>query len=90
MTFSLTAYCPQTRMVGVAITTSSICVGSRCPWVRGRVGAVATQNVTLPSLGPEILDRLESGMLPDAALEDVLRGREFNRPWRQGPPWASE
>ncbi|RJF91806.1 DUF1028 domain-containing protein [Noviherbaspirillum saxi] len=78
MTFSLTAYCPETRMVGVAITTSSICVGSRCPWVRAGAGAVATQNVTLPSLGPDILDRLEAGMGPADALADALRGREFN------------
>ncbi|MGY9013257.1 MAG: DUF1028 domain-containing protein, partial [Rhodobacterales bacterium] len=37
-------------MFGVAITTSSICVGSRCPHVRAGVGAVATQNITDPHL----------------------------------------
>ena len=43
-------------MVGVAITTSSICVASRCPWVRSGVGAAATQNITDPSLGNLMLD----------------------------------
>lgn len=78
MTFSLTAYCPKTRMVGVAITTSSISVGSRCPWVRGRVGAVATQNVTLPSIGQDILELLEGGILPKAALDKVLKKDSFS------------
>ena len=48
MTFSITAVDPETGHVGVAITTSSIAVGSRCPWVRAGVGAVATQNITDP------------------------------------------
>ena len=51
MTFSISGFCQKTSMVGVAITTSSICVASRCPWVRAGVGAAATQNVTDPSLG---------------------------------------
>ena len=34
MTFSILGFCKKTKMTGVAITTSSISVGSRCPWVR--------------------------------------------------------
>lgn len=33
MTFSISGFCQKTDMVGVAITTSSICVASRCPWL---------------------------------------------------------
>jgi uncharacterized Ntn-hydrolase superfamily protein len=65
-------------MVGIAITTSSICVGSRCPWVRAGVGAVATQNVTLPSLGNEVLDEIESGLSAQEALDKVTKGREHS------------
>ena len=38
MTFSIVGHCPKTDMAGVAITTSSICVGSRCPHVLAGAG----------------------------------------------------
>ncbi len=78
MTFSVSGYCSETGMVGTAVTTSSIAVGSRCPWARAGVGAVSTQNVTLPSLGPEILDLLEDGMDPEAALNKALKKNGFS------------
>lgn len=77
MTFSIAGRCARTGMVGIAITTSSICVGARCPWVRAGVGAVATQNVTDPSLGPKALDLLQGGMAAKAALERVMAGAPF-------------
>jgi len=77
MTFSITGYCSRTHMTGVAITTSSICVASRCPWVRAGVGAVATQNVTDPSLGPLVLDYLQAGDNASDALNKVINGREY-------------
>ena len=49
-------------MVGVVISSSSISVASRCPWVRAGVGAASTQNVTDPSLGNLMLDYLEQGL----------------------------
>ena len=73
MTFSIVGRCPDTGQLGIAISSSSISVGARCPWVRSGVGAVATQNVTLPALGPQILDFLEDGQLaPAAALDRAL------------------
>jgi uncharacterized Ntn-hydrolase superfamily protein len=67
MTFSIAGRCARTGMFGVAITTSSIAVAARCPWVRAGVGAVSTQNVTDPRLGPKGLDLLEQGLsAPDA------------------------
>ena len=75
MTFSIVGRCSRTGMFGVAITTSSICVAARCPWARAGVGAVATQNVTDPSLGPAILDRLAAGDEASAALAAVIEGR---------------
>ena len=50
MTFSISGFCQKTGMVGVAITTSSICVASRCPWVKAGVGAASTQNIRDPTL----------------------------------------
>jgi uncharacterized Ntn-hydrolase superfamily protein len=73
MTFSVIGRCPETGQLGIAISSSSIAVGARCAWARAGVGAVATQNVTLPSLGPQILDSLEHGQLaPKAALDRAL------------------
>jgi len=61
-------------MVGVAITTSSIAVTGRCAWVRAGVGAVATQNLTDPVLGIQILDLMEEGVPADTALKEVVAG----------------
>ena len=73
MTFSIIGRCPETGQVGIAISSSSIAVGARCPWVRAGVGAVSTQNITLPALGPQILDLLEREQIaPAEALERVL------------------
>jgi uncharacterized Ntn-hydrolase superfamily protein len=72
MTFSIAGRCARTGMLGVAITTSSIAVGARCPWVRAKVGAVSTQNVTDPRLGPQGLDLLEAGMTAPEAMEKLI------------------
>jgi len=72
MTFSVLGRCAESGMVGVAITTSSIAVGARCPFVRAGVGAVSTQNITDPSLGPRILDRLAAGEAAAQALDAVM------------------
>jgi len=60
MTFSIVARCAETGQMGIAIGSSSIAVGARCPWLRPGVGAVSTQNITLPALGPDVLDLLEA------------------------------
>lgn len=82
MTFSIVAKCHQTEQFGVAISSSSICVTSRCPWARSRVGAVSTQNITLPSLGPAILDQMEQGKDVNAAMLEVM-SNEVNADYRQ-------
>lgn len=82
MTFSVVARCAETGQLGIAISSSSIAVGARCPWLRPGVGAVASQNITLPSLGPQILDLLEQGMAPSDALAAVFAGQD-HRDYRQ-------
>ncbi|AHF77253.1 hypothetical protein Sant_2208 [Sodalis praecaptivus] len=78
MTLSIVGRCAQTRQLGIAISSSSIAVGARCPWVRAGVGAVATQNITLPALGPRILDRLQEGDTVDAALKAGLASDTYS------------
>lgn len=75
MTFSIVGFCERTGMSGVAITTSSICVGSRCPWVRAGAGAVTTQNVTDPAIGNEVLDLMAEGVDAKDTVARVMDGR---------------
>jgi uncharacterized Ntn-hydrolase superfamily protein len=82
MTFSLVGRCAATGMVGVAVVTSSIAVGARCPHVRARTGAVATQNITDPALGPLVLDHIAAGHGAEAALARALEQRP-HRSFRQ-------
>ncbi|PAJ79220.1 DUF1028 domain-containing protein [Burkholderia ubonensis] len=80
MTFSIVGRCRETGQLGIAISSSSIAVGARCPWVRAGVGAVATQNVTLPALGPQILDLIADRRLePAAALERALGANDWSQ-----------
>lgn len=80
MTFSIVGRCPETGQLGIAISSSSIAVGARCPWLRAGVGAVATQNVTLPALGPQILDLLEQQTLePGDALQRALSANGWSQ-----------
>lgn len=59
-------------MFGVAITTSSIAVASRCPWARAGVGAVSTQNITDPRLGRQGLELLQSGLSASEAMNRMM------------------
>lgn len=77
MTFSLVARCAETGMFGLAISSSSPAVAARCSFARAGVGAVASQNVTDPSLGPLTLDLLESGMSAREAIAEVRRRSQF-------------
>ena len=61
----------------MAITTSSIAVGARCPHARAGVGAVATQNVTDPNLGPMLLDLMSQGMSARDSIDSIIRDRPF-------------
>lgn len=77
MTFSLVARCPDSGMFGMVIASSSPAVAARCAHVRAGVGAVASQNVTDPALGPELLDAMEGGARAAEAVAHVMGGRRF-------------
>lgn len=74
MTFSILARCTRTGALGVAITSSSPAVASRCAFARAGVGAAATQNVTDPRLGPQLLDALSRGQTAEQALAAARAG----------------
>ena len=76
MTFSIAARCARTGMLGVAVTSSSICVASRCAHARAGVGAVLTQNVTDPRIGPRALDLMQDGLSSEAALAEIVAKTE--------------
>ena len=71
MTFSLVARCAETGMFGIAISSSSPAVAARCSYARAGVGAVASQNVTDPTLGPLALDLMQGGMSAIDAIQGV-------------------
>ena len=77
MTFSLVARCAETGMFGIAISSSSPAVAARCSYARAGVGAVASQNVTDPTLGPLTLDLMESGMSASEAISEIRKRGKF-------------
>ena len=79
MTLSIIGRCAKTGQLGIAISSSSIAVGARCPWLRPGVGAVATQNITLPALGVDVLDQLQQGLTPEQALATALGGDRYSQ-----------
>ena len=73
MTFSIVARCARTGMFGVAVASSSPAVAARCAHARAGVGAVASQNVTDPRLGPRALDLMALGADAAGAIEALRR-----------------
>lgn len=82
MTFSLVARCVDTGMFGVAISSSSPAVAARCSFARAGVGAVASQNVTDPTLGPKALDLMGQGRSAAEAVA-TLATQEPHMEYRQ-------
>ncbi|MGA2342154.1 MAG: DUF1028 domain-containing protein [Steroidobacteraceae bacterium] len=92
MTLSIVARTPDARLFGMAIASSSPAVAARCAHARAGTGAVATQNITDPALGPAILDAMARGHGAGEALEAALRATSYGA-YRQllvigtaGPP----
>jgi uncharacterized Ntn-hydrolase superfamily protein len=82
MTFSVVGMCRQTGMFGAAVTTSSIGVGSRCPFARAGVGAVLTQHRTDPRLGPRGLELLAAGHSASQVMAALVQ-ENSTIGWRQ-------
>ncbi|MGE5178313.1 MAG: DUF1028 domain-containing protein [Bacteroidota bacterium] len=82
-TFSIVACDTVTQELGVAVQSKYFSVGTTVPWAEAGVGAVATQANVNPSLGPQALALLRSGMsAPEvvralAAADSGWDGRQF-------------
>lgn len=64
-------------MFGVAVSSSSPAVAARCAYARAGVGAVASQNVTDPTLGTRGLDLMAKGASASQAVEILARTGAF-------------
>jgi uncharacterized Ntn-hydrolase superfamily protein len=73
VTFSITARCPRTGQLGVAVSTAVPGVGWWVPHVEPGVGAIASQALCNPYLGIVGLRLLRDGASAEATLEQVLR-----------------
>jgi uncharacterized Ntn-hydrolase superfamily protein len=71
-TFSIVAMDPQTDEWGVAVASRVLDVGYVVPWVKADIGAVASQALSNPFIGPRVLEALEAGKSAAEALEMVL------------------
>lgn len=77
-TFSIVAYDPETKELGIAVQSKFIAVGAVVPWARAGVGAVATQAFANTTYGPQALERLAKGEKPEdivKALTEADEGR---------------
>lgn len=76
MTFSIVARCAETGMFGVAVSSSSPAVAARCAYAQAGVGAVASQNVTDPTLGPRALELMARGASAAEAVAILKRSSD--------------
>jgi uncharacterized Ntn-hydrolase superfamily protein len=72
MTFSIAARCAVTGQFAAAVASSSPAVAARCAYARAGIGAVTTQNITDPRLGPAALASLAEGSTAATALQNIM------------------
>jgi uncharacterized Ntn-hydrolase superfamily protein len=81
-TFTAVGRCPRTGRLGIAVTTKEMAVGSRVPFLKAHVGAVATQAYTDPRLGALALRLLDLGYPAARVLQDIAQS-DPHFAWRQ-------
>lgn len=81
-TFSIVAYDPETKELGIAVASKFPAVGGVVPWAKAGVGAIATQSAANTTYGPEGLALLEKGATAREALEFVTR-KDRRKEFRQ-------
>jgi len=82
VTFSIVARCAETGMFGVAVSSSSPAVAARCAYAKAGVGAVASQNITDPSLGTRGLELMALGASAPEAVQ-ILKATGCHIDYRQ-------
>jgi uncharacterized Ntn-hydrolase superfamily protein len=71
-TFSISARCPRTGMLGVAVSTAVPGVGGICPFVKPGCGAISTQSWVNPYLGIDGLKLLEQGKSAQDTVDQLV------------------
>ncbi len=74
MTFSIVAFDPETKDLGVAVESKFPVVGAVVPWARAGVGAVATQADANTTYGPRGMSLLRRGRTPRQAIAELVHG----------------
>jgi len=82
MTWSILARDAATGAFGVAVTTKFFAVGAGCPHAMSNAGALATQALINPTLGPRGL-RLLAERVPARAIIETLLASDQGRETRQ-------
>jgi uncharacterized Ntn-hydrolase superfamily protein len=82
MTWSIVARDPDTGHLGIAVASRFFAVGSAVPYMRGGVGAVATQAFVSPLYGVDGLAMLGEGKSPQEII-DTLTARDDGAQQRQ-------
>ncbi|MGB9728833.1 MAG: DUF1028 domain-containing protein [Thermoprotei archaeon] len=71
-TFSIVASDPEVGDLGVAVASKFIAVGHVVPWVKIKVGAVATQALANVKYGPTALRYLSRGFSPSDVIKKLI------------------
>ena len=103
-TFSIVAFDPKTKDLGVAVESKFVAVGAVVPFARAGVGAVATQSFANTTYGPRALAMLNRGIAPSDAIRKLIatdkiaaqrqagvvdaRGRAASYTGKECFPWA--
>ena len=82
MTWSIVARDRDTGQLGIAVATCFFAVGALVPYVKARVGAIATQALVNPFYGVDGLRLLEQGKSAAAAVA-ALTAADAGCDWRQ-------
>ncbi|MBB4105963.1 putative Ntn-hydrolase superfamily protein [Rhizobium borbori] len=64
-------------MFGMAMGSSGVAAGNRCPWVRAGVGGIATQHRTDTRAGPLGLDLLSKGCSANETVRILAESNDF-------------
>jgi uncharacterized Ntn-hydrolase superfamily protein len=75
-TFSIVAFDPFTKDLGVAVQSRYFSVGSVVPWAESGVGAIATQSFVNVSYGPRGLQLLRQGQTVDEVVDTLTKDDE--------------
>jgi len=81
-TFSIIAYDPVTKELGVGVQSRAFSSGGAVPWAKAGVGAIATQASTNRTYGSKAIALLEQGMSPEDIVKKIT-DEDPNRDTRQ-------